>query len=185
MSFVARTPVRFAHVDPAGIVFYPRYFEMLNGAVEDWFASMGFDFRHLHQTLGLGAPTVRLEVDFKAPSRLGDALDFTLSVDRASARSCTLRVRMRCGSRRWWCWCAWIWHRRCRCPGRRRYRRRWPGTRGRRIGQQQIRQWRQPAEAAMSPPPPPHGCGRPLWRRWRAPGWWGGNRAAMCQAGCR
>lgn len=97
MSFVARTPVRFAHVDPAGIVFYPRYFEMLNGAVEDWFDSMGFDFRHLHQTLGLGAPTVRLEVDFKAPSRLGDQLDFTLAVARASARSCTLRVRVTCG----------------------------------------------------------------------------------------
>ena len=28
--------VRFAHCDPAGIVFYARYFEMINGVVEDW-----------------------------------------------------------------------------------------------------------------------------------------------------
>jgi 4-hydroxybenzoyl-CoA thioesterase len=26
--------VRFAHCDPAGIVFYARYFEMINGVVE-------------------------------------------------------------------------------------------------------------------------------------------------------
>ena len=29
--------VRFAHCDPGGIVFYARYFEMINGVVEDWF----------------------------------------------------------------------------------------------------------------------------------------------------
>ena len=37
MSFQISTKVRFGDVDPAGIVFYPRYFEMLNAAVEDWF----------------------------------------------------------------------------------------------------------------------------------------------------
>ena len=31
-----RERVRFGHCDPAGIVFYPRYFEMLNALVEDW-----------------------------------------------------------------------------------------------------------------------------------------------------
>ena len=29
--------VRFADCDPAGIVFYPRYMEMFNALVEDWF----------------------------------------------------------------------------------------------------------------------------------------------------
>ena len=29
--------VRFSHCDPAGIVFYPQYFIMFNGLVEDWF----------------------------------------------------------------------------------------------------------------------------------------------------
>ena len=29
--------VRFAHCDPAGIGFYPRYFDLFNSAVEDWF----------------------------------------------------------------------------------------------------------------------------------------------------
>ena len=29
--------VQFAHCDPAGIVFYARYFEIINEVVEDWF----------------------------------------------------------------------------------------------------------------------------------------------------
>ena len=29
--------IRFAHCDPAGIVFFPQYLVMLNGHVEDWF----------------------------------------------------------------------------------------------------------------------------------------------------
>jgi 4-hydroxybenzoyl-CoA thioesterase len=28
--------IRFSDCDPAGIVFYPQYFVMLNGLVEDW-----------------------------------------------------------------------------------------------------------------------------------------------------
>ena len=28
--------VRFSDCDPAGIVFYPQYFVMFNGLVEDW-----------------------------------------------------------------------------------------------------------------------------------------------------
>ena len=31
-------PVRFSHCDPASIVYFPRYFDMINGVVEDWFA---------------------------------------------------------------------------------------------------------------------------------------------------
>ena len=33
MAFIAQRKVRFQHCDPAGIVFYPRYFEMLNSVV--------------------------------------------------------------------------------------------------------------------------------------------------------
>ena len=35
MAFVFPQKVRFQHCDPAGIVFYPRYFEMLNTTIEE------------------------------------------------------------------------------------------------------------------------------------------------------
>lgn len=97
MSYVATTKVRFAHCDAAGIVFYPRYFEMLVAVVEDWFAErLGADFSDLHLTRRLGVPTVRLETDFVAPSRLGDILTAELSVARLGTSSCTLDVQFTC-----------------------------------------------------------------------------------------
>jgi acyl-CoA thioesterase FadM len=35
--FIKQEKIRFQHIDYAGIVFYPRFLEMLNGLVEDWF----------------------------------------------------------------------------------------------------------------------------------------------------
>ncbi|MFL0670212.1 MAG: acyl-CoA thioesterase [Erythrobacter sp.] len=91
MPFVHHTPVRFAHVDAAGIVFYPRFFEMLNAAVEDWFAGLGRNFRSLHLEDRIGTPTVRLEADFVAPAMLGDVLAITLTPIKVGNSSCTYR----------------------------------------------------------------------------------------------
>jgi len=99
MTFVSRQSVRFAHVDPAGIVFYPRYFEMLNAAVEDYFAQgVGVDFAVMHLERHLGVPTVKLETEFAAPSRLGDVLDFRIEVMRVGRSSADLAVEVRCGA---------------------------------------------------------------------------------------
>ena len=87
--FQTSTQIRFAHVDAAAIVFYPRYFEMLNAAVEDWFAAMGHDFRKLHIDRGIGTPTVKLETEFLSPSELGDELSIEIDPRRVGRSSCT------------------------------------------------------------------------------------------------
>lgn len=74
-TFTWPTIISFAHCDAAGIVFYPRYFEMLNTAMEAWFADMGYDFRTMHMQANSGIPTKTLEVTFTAPSRLGDRVE--------------------------------------------------------------------------------------------------------------
>ncbi|MEE4453112.1 thioesterase family protein [Novosphingobium resinovorum] len=93
MPFTTTAQVRFADVDPAGIVFYPRYFEMLNGAVEDWFAQeLGLDFAAMHLDHHIGVPTVKLEVEFLSPSRLGDKLDITITAQHLGRTSCGIEV---------------------------------------------------------------------------------------------
>jgi 4-hydroxybenzoyl-CoA thioesterase len=93
MTFETCVKVRFADVDPAGIVFYPRYFEMLNGAVEDWFAqSLGLDFRTMHLERHIGVPTVKLDVAFLSPSELGDELTIRISPCDIGRSSCTISV---------------------------------------------------------------------------------------------
>jgi 4-hydroxybenzoyl-CoA thioesterase len=89
----AQVPVRFADCDPAGIVFYPRYLEIFNNLVEDWFAEkLHFSFPDIINTRGWGLPTVHLEVDFVAPSRFGEVLSATLSVRKVGTTSLNVDI---------------------------------------------------------------------------------------------
>lgn len=93
MPFTTTSLVRFAHVDAAGIVFYPRYFEMLNAAVEDFFAhAVGADFASLHLDRGIGVPTASLHTEFAAPSRLGMVLEIVVNPTRLGRSSLALDV---------------------------------------------------------------------------------------------
>ena len=85
--------VRFADCDPAGIVFYPRYFEMFNGLVEDWFRSeLQASFTEIVTRRGWGLPTVHVEVDFVAPSRFDETLSATLTVNSLGTSSMGLDI---------------------------------------------------------------------------------------------
>ncbi len=96
--FTTTRRVRFADCDAAGIVFFPRYFEMLNGVVEDWFAGpLGASFRELHVERHVSVPTAAIEAKFMLPSRLEDDLTFSLTVTRLGGASCTLRHRIAAG----------------------------------------------------------------------------------------
>jgi 4-hydroxybenzoyl-CoA thioesterase len=98
MSYSREIRVEFNHCDPAGIVFYPRYFEMLNSVVENFFREdLNYSFARMAQEGG-AVPTVHLEVNFPAPTRLGDALDWRLSVARLGRSSVTFSVTARCGA---------------------------------------------------------------------------------------
>ncbi len=93
-SFVRPRLIRFSDCDAAGIVFYPQYFVMLNGLIEDWVnEQLGLDYAGLVVARRIGLPTVRLEVDFKAVSRLGDRVELALQVERLGGASLTLALR--------------------------------------------------------------------------------------------
>ncbi len=77
--FIKEEKVKFRHVDFAGIVFYPRFLEMLNDLVEDWFEeALDRPFAKIHETNGI--PTVDLKIQFKNPARIGDVLKKSLWV---------------------------------------------------------------------------------------------------------
>jgi 4-hydroxybenzoyl-CoA thioesterase len=91
--FLTRKQIRFHHCDPAGIVFYPQYFVLMNELVEDWFnRGLGVDFARFHTEARRGIPMVHLECDFVAPSTVGETLDWTLWVERIGGSSLTLAV---------------------------------------------------------------------------------------------
>ena len=85
--------VHFSHCDPAGMVFFPQYFVMLNNLVETWFTQgLGINYAQLIGKRRMGLPTVSLQSEFIAPSRMGETLDFELQVTRLGQTSFTLAV---------------------------------------------------------------------------------------------
>lgn len=88
--------IRFSHCDPAGIVFYPQYFVLFNGLVEDWVSeALGIPYAGLIGTRRVGMPTVKVESKFSAISRMGDELRFGLMVEQLGTKSLTLRLDCR------------------------------------------------------------------------------------------
>ncbi|HUH39277.1 MAG TPA: thioesterase family protein [Castellaniella sp.] len=83
--------IRFSHCDPAGIVFFPQYLVLFNHLVEDWFTEgLGIHYTQMLGTRRIGLPIVHLECDFRAPSRMGDELVFSVAVERVGGKSLSL-----------------------------------------------------------------------------------------------
>lgn len=88
--------IEFNHCDPAGIVFYPRYFEMTNSTVETFFREVAGHSYAAMMAQREGVPTARLEVNFHAPSRLEEVLDWQLTVTRLGTSSVAFRLQAQC-----------------------------------------------------------------------------------------
>jgi len=88
--------IAFKHCDPAGIVFYPRYVEMLNDTIEHWFKhALNVNFYELHMERRMGIPVINLNIDFKSPGRLGDAITKELRVEKLGRTSVGLRIEFK------------------------------------------------------------------------------------------
>jgi 4-hydroxybenzoyl-CoA thioesterase len=87
--FVFRRPVRFAEVDAAGIVFFPRYHEYCHDALEALFGELPGGYAALFRERDLGVPTVHVETDFKSPLRFGDVARFEITIERVGRTSLT------------------------------------------------------------------------------------------------
>jgi len=90
-TFVHEQPVRFAHCDPAGIVYFPRFFDMAHSVKEDWITqALGVPMAVMIRERRVGTPTVHIDCDFAKPLRHGDTLRFELRVARMGRSSLDL-----------------------------------------------------------------------------------------------
>jgi 4-hydroxybenzoyl-CoA thioesterase len=96
-TYVTPRTVRFSHCDPAGIIFYPRYFDLIHEAKEDWFReALDWPFPHMLGTMKQGFPIARLEADFRGPSRMGEVLTIALSVPVLGSSALHLHYAVTC-----------------------------------------------------------------------------------------
>jgi acyl-CoA thioesterase FadM len=92
---VWRQPVliRFSHCDPAGIVYFAKYFDIANGVVEDWFAA-ALRLRY-HDFIGprrTGLGFVNVACDFVRPGMMGDEVVFAVVVEGIGTASIRLVI---------------------------------------------------------------------------------------------
>jgi len=100
-AFTRTVPIRFSHCDPAGIVYFPHYFDMFNGLIEDWYTEqLGVNYAKLILGDRHGFPFVHIETDFKLPSRMGEQLDLTLLLERVGRSSLSVIIVGHLGGRR-------------------------------------------------------------------------------------
>jgi len=89
-------PVRFADVDHAGIVYYPRFFHYFHTAFEEFFRERlgSRSYVALLDEERIGFPAVSAHCDYKAPLRFGDTMAIDMSLERMGERSITFRYRV-------------------------------------------------------------------------------------------
>lgn len=91
--FYSERLVRFSYCDPAGIVFYPQYFVMFNGLVEDWFnQGLGVNYADFITKRRRGFPIVNLGCDFIAPSKIGEMITLGLKLEHLGNSSMKFTV---------------------------------------------------------------------------------------------
>ena len=96
--FPTEYPIRFSHCDPGGIVHFPRFFDMINAAVEDWFATaLALPFDTMHMERRYGFPIVHTQCEFLRPCRIGERLVLELAVARIGRASLDLLLCSRIG----------------------------------------------------------------------------------------
>jgi 4-hydroxybenzoyl-CoA thioesterase len=96
--FTIERKIRFSHCDPAGIVYFVNFFDMINAVVEDWFAdAVELPFQEMHLTRRVGFPIVDTGCQFFRPCHLGDLLVLELAIARLGRSSIEFAIRGRVG----------------------------------------------------------------------------------------
>ncbi len=78
-----RIRIEWGDCDPAGIVYYPRYFALFDAATDALFEAAGFKMRELIRTYRIvGIPVVDVRAQFYIPSAFGDDVDVETSITK-------------------------------------------------------------------------------------------------------
>lgn len=95
-AFTTTIQVRFGHVDPAGIAYYPRIYDYVHDVFEEvWERHVGERYYRILCEQKIGFPLVHSEVDFRLPLRFGDRPEVAVTCFRLGRSSLGLRYLFR------------------------------------------------------------------------------------------
>ncbi len=96
-AYTCNYDIRFRHCDPAGLIFYPRAFEIVNDVIMDWFRLVsGISVYDLLYVEKKAFPTIKTECEFLSPIRVSDVLAVELTVAQLGNSSVDLCLTATC-----------------------------------------------------------------------------------------
>ena len=92
MSYAVEFTVRFGEIDPAGVVYYPRFFNYFHKAFESWFDdALGVPYSVVIGEQNIGFPSVKVETEFRKPLRYGERVRVEIELVDIGKRSITVQ----------------------------------------------------------------------------------------------
>lgn len=96
--FIAQNQVRMHDTDMAGLLYFARQFRFAHDALEDFFASEGYDFDRIFHREDFVFVIVHAEADYYASLKVGDKLEIHLSITHIGNTSFTIQYEIYRGS---------------------------------------------------------------------------------------
>jgi 4-hydroxybenzoyl-CoA thioesterase len=98
LTYVRNTRIEWGDCDPAGIVFFPRYFAMFDSCTTGMFSqALGMSkFEFIKHYDFLGYPMVDTRARFLKPTRFGDDVTIETTVTEFRRSSFDVRHRLSC-----------------------------------------------------------------------------------------
>lgn len=101
VSHALTVKVRWSEADPAGIVFYPRFFEWFDLGTEALFESLGLRWTEMFPAERIvGVPIVESGARFASPVRYGDEVRIETTVSEVREKTFRVEHEVAVGSRR-------------------------------------------------------------------------------------
>ena len=94
LPFARERLIRFSHCDPAGIVYFVHFFDMVSAVVEDWYReALGVPLQEMLASRRVGFPVVNTSCEFSRPAHLGDTLRLELAIAKLGHSSIEFAIR--------------------------------------------------------------------------------------------
>lgn len=97
---VIEIEIDWGDCDPAGIVFYPQFFRMMNIGTHKLFEHAGIPFHDMVKRYGTaGVPMLDVQATFKSPARFGDKVRLESEITEWRAKTFLVSHVMKLGER--------------------------------------------------------------------------------------
>jgi YbgC/YbaW family acyl-CoA thioester hydrolase len=86
--------IMWGDLDPLGIVFYPRYYEWMDGCAHLFMESLGIPMKELLERRGIIFALVETRCRYHCPGRYHDSIRISTSLAELSSKAIVLRYRL-------------------------------------------------------------------------------------------